>query len=319
MVCESITRETKIFTRMGLKAAEDVRWNDEILQDSTIYSKVKYIKAKPIGTDAIYKLHVGKNYLRLSAAARVDIRRIRDDVVEHIVISCKDVRPGDFLFVPIPFCTGDVDQITIADCVFAAYVGRYGGFVPTCSSRDQISIPSEKSSEITEILSYLEGRGIDPEQSGNGSMTRIAWDRHHENLVFPATALRNCRMKRIPSVFLHLDCQKIRAFIKAFFGGDEEVSSDSIDLLNDIQYMCYKIQKPSRMSYHRNNAKLSLFAEKFFNVSDDRIYMLVTDVERDNIDTVMYAFGTTDTWSETKLVTALGVCRTRIDTDISIG
>ena len=306
-----IARHTKVFTRRGFCSAEELRWLDDILMTDDSYQEIDSIQASRRTGEEICKIRVGKQYCSFGNDMQMTVGHFDQETVHDSKCKACDIKPGDFVKMIIPRSERDIPGLSIDDCRMCGIICRYGGFLPSYSGIEQVILDETNVDEkgiVNFIKAYLDSRKIDLEITKHVSTTRLSWNKLANKTCFLPTLLRDMRMRRLPYALLNLPINKTTALVDAMMGHAKCITIDCPKLVDDLQYMLYRLQRPAHVMYRGSEGLLKLWNSDDYKVFGNAIYLKVTETLTSQIGDIMYEIVTTGNSLELETIAGQVAC-----------
>ena len=283
-----VSRHTKVFTRHGLRIAEEIRWFDEVMTNDGCFHSIDCIKFNARVGEDICKIRLGKQYFHVGTDMLMTIGHFDGETVHESVCKASDIKTGDMVKLTISSFARDISDLSVDDCRMCGLICRYGGFVPAGSGIEQLILDQSSSDQIDFVYEYLSKRNIDTEVTHHSNSTKINWNKSGSNTSLMPTLLRDIRMRRLPAAMLNLPKEKTEAIVEAILGDDESVTLDCPNIIDDLQYMLYRLHRPAHVLYRGSQGMLNLWYPDHFKVVGDSMYLYVTEINNNAIGDIMY-------------------------------
>ena len=242
---------------------KDIDWRDAVLTTDG-YVSVKSIKVQDEPARALTYFRTGLNELYATQDVDIHVAISDQETMHECLMKACDVKEGHYVKMIIPDIISDVEDLSIDDCRMAAYICRYGGFVTSSSVNDQLIFKPDDDESLNFVKHYMNNLKIDIDVRRTSTFTYVTWARTDPNLKIPPFALRDNRIRRLPVSMLNLPIEKTDAIIDVLIGPNTSIEIDSLTIIDQLQYLLFRVRRPSNVVYKRSKGILTLWPKDHY-------------------------------------------------------
>lgn len=266
---------TKILTDRGVNIVKDADWHDNVLTANG-YSSIKSIDVHCMPAASMTCFRTGQNELCVTRDTMIHIAIPDQETMHECLVKASDVREGHYVKMITPDVVSDVKDLSIDDCKMAAYICRYGGFVTSSNVNDQLIFTPDDEKSLNFVMNYMKNLNVPVEVRQTSKYIYVLWSRTAPQLVIPPFTLRDNRIRRLPVSMLNLPIEKTNAILDILIGNDISIEIDSLSIIDQLQYLLFRVGRPSNVVYKRSKGILTLWPKDDYTTFTDTLYGKVT-------------------------------------------